>query len=72
MGTPSVPLAKEQDMGEREQAEAEAERRYPRWNTPGADHERHRAGYWGFLAGAGWAANPRPSAEAEPVEKGQG
>lgn len=41
----------------RDQAEAEAARRYPKWDTPSADQERHRAGYWGFLGGAGWAAN---------------
>lgn len=34
---------------------AEAERRYPHWDTPGTDQERDRAGYWAFIAGAGWA-----------------
>ncbi|MEV7827483.1 hypothetical protein [Microbacterium enclense] len=41
----------------REQAEAEAARRYPNWDTPSTDYERHRAGYWAFIAGAGWSAN---------------
>lgn len=41
----------------RDQAEAEAARRYPEWDTPSADQERHRAGYWAFIAGAGWSAN---------------
>jgi len=56
----------------REQAEAEAARRYPMWNTPSENQERHRAGYWGFLGGAGWAANPHPSAAAERIEGGRG
>lgn len=38
-----------------EQAEAEAARRYPDWGTPSADQERHRAGYWAFVAGADWS-----------------
>lgn len=34
---------------------AEAERRFPYWNTPSVDRDRHKAGYWAFIAGAGWA-----------------
>ena len=36
-------------------AEKEAAERYPLWDTPSTDQERHRAGYWGFIAGVEWA-----------------